>query len=119
MFDRYGYITQRRFRETAADEYEADKAAALSGLDSPEDCKSTAHPPQDSDPTPEAVNHPRHYTSHPSGVEAITVCEHMNFCRGNAMKYLWRAGLKNNNALEDLRKAIWYMNREIARLERE
>jgi hypothetical protein len=63
------------------------------------------------------VNHPPHYTSHPSGVECIQVTEHLNFCIGNAIKYLWRAGLKGE-ALEDLRKAAWYINREINRLER-
>jgi len=63
------------------------------------------------------VNHPKHYTSHPSGVECIQITEHMNFCLGNAMKYLWRAGLKGN-AVEDLRKAIWCIEREINRLER-
>jgi hypothetical protein len=63
------------------------------------------------------VNHPPHYTSHPSGVECIQVAEHFNFCIGNAIKYLWRAGLKGE-ALEDLRKAAWYINREINRLER-
>jgi hypothetical protein len=61
------------------------------------------------------VDHPPHYTSHPSGVEAIQITEHMNFCVGNAMKYLWRAGLKDN-AIEDLQKAQWYINRELERL---
>ncbi len=61
----------------------------------------------------DAVNHPRHYTSSPSGVECITVTEHMNFCIGNAMKYLWRADEKNG--IEDLQKAAWYVNREIER----
>jgi hypothetical protein len=65
----------------------------------------------------EKVNHPPHYTSHPSGVECITVTEHFNFNIGNAIKYLWRAGLKGG-ALEDLKKARWYVDREIARLER-
>lgn len=60
----------------------------------------------------DVVNHPRHYTQHPSGVECITVTEHMNFCLGNAMKYIWRAGEKGD-ALEDLRKARWYLDREI------
>jgi hypothetical protein len=59
------------------------------------------------------VNHPPHYTEHPSGVECITVTEHMNFCLGNAMKYIWRADLKNGT--EDLEKAVWYLNREIQR----
>jgi hypothetical protein len=61
------------------------------------------------------VNHPKHYNSHPSGVETITIVEHMNFNVGNAIKYLWRSDHKNG--LEDLRKAAWYVNREIQRLE--
>jgi hypothetical protein len=63
----------------------------------------------------DSVNHPSHYTGHPSGVECIKITEHMNFCRGNAMKYLWRAGEKSDE-LEDLKKARWYIDREIARL---
>jgi len=59
------------------------------------------------------VNHPRHYTGHPSGVECIQITEHMGFCLGNAMKYIWRADLKNG--VEDLEKAVWYVNREIAK----
>jgi len=66
---------------------------------------------------PDPVNHPPHYTAHPSGVECITITEHMGFNLGNAMKYVWRADLKNNTA-EDLRKAIWYIEREISRRER-
>ena len=61
------------------------------------------------------VNHPKHYTEHPSGVECIEITEHMNFWVGNAIKYLWRAGLKGEQ-VEDLRKARWYIDREIARL---
>ncbi|MBP0080138.1 hypothetical protein B0F70_24355 [Rhodococcus hoagii] len=64
---------------------------------------------------PDAVNHPGHYTSHPSGVECIQVTEHMSFCLGNAIKYIWRADLKGN-AIKDLQKARWYVDREIARL---
>ena len=60
------------------------------------------------------VNRPSHYTAHPSGVECITITEHFNFNIGNAIKYLWRAGLKGD-ALEDLKKAAWYVNREIER----
>jgi hypothetical protein len=67
--------------------------------------------------TPDAVNHPPHYTAHPSGVECITVVEHMSFNVGNAIKYLWRADLKGN-ALEDLEKARWYIAREIERRRR-
>jgi hypothetical protein len=62
------------------------------------------------------VNHPEHYTKHPSGVECIQVTEHMNFCLGNAIKYIWRADLKGNE-VEDLRKAVWYLQREINRRE--
>lgn len=60
------------------------------------------------------VNHPKHYTEHPSGVECITITEHMNFNLGNAVKYIWRADLKHD-AIEDLRKAAWYVEREIKR----
>ena len=58
------------------------------------------------------VEHPKHYTSHPSGIECIQVAEHYGFCIGNAIKYLWRAGLKGD-AVEDLRKAVFYIEREI------
>ena len=58
------------------------------------------------------VNNPRHYTSHPSGIECIQITEHMGFCLGNAVKYIWRADLKND-AIEDLKKALWYIEREI------
>jgi hypothetical protein len=60
------------------------------------------------------VNHPLHYTAHPSKIECIQVTEHMNFCLGNAIKYIWRADLKND-AIEDLEKARWYIDREIAK----
>lgn len=63
------------------------------------------------------VNNPPHYTSHPSGIEAIEVTRHMNFNLGNAMKYIWRAGLKDKaKTIEDLKKAIFYLNDEIDRL---
>lgn len=62
------------------------------------------------------VNHPGHYTAHPSGVECIEVTEHMNFCLGNAVKYIWRHALKGKS-LEDLQKARWYIDREIGRIE--
>lgn len=66
----------------------------------------------------ETVNHPAHYLANPSGVEAIDVIEHMTFNVGNAVKYLWRAGHKGD-LLEDLKKAKWYVQREIERLQRE
>jgi hypothetical protein len=60
------------------------------------------------------VNHPKHYVSHPSGIECIQVTEHMNFCLGNAIKYIWRADLKGKD-IQDLEKAVWYLQREIQR----
>lgn len=60
------------------------------------------------------VNHPSHYTSHPSGVECIDITEHMGFSLGNALKYIWRADLKHDCAIEDLKKAEFYIKREIA-----
>ena len=62
------------------------------------------------------VNNPAHYTNHPSGVECIQITEHMGFNLGNAIKYIWRADLKNS-ANEDLKKAAWYIDREIKRRE--
>ena len=69
------------------------------------------------------VNHPAHYTSHPakcscgSGIECIQITEHMGFNLGNALKYIWRCDLKLD-AIEDLRKAKWYIEREIAKREK-
>lgn len=62
------------------------------------------------------VNEPQHYTSHPSGIECIDVVEHMSFCLGNVIKYVWRAHLKGSH-LQDLKKAAWYLQREIERRE--
>lgn len=64
------------------------------------------------------VNSPKHYTSHPSGVECITITRHMGFNIGNVFKYLWRNGLKDGSpALEELKKAAWYLNDEILLVE--
>lgn len=60
------------------------------------------------------VNHPPHYTAHPSGVECIQITEWMGFNLGNALKYIWRADEKGN-AIQDLEKARWYITREIER----
>ena len=67
-------------------------------------------------PTPavDLIDHPPHYTSHPSGVECITITEHLNFCLGNSWKYLWRADEKGST-MADLKKAAWYVSREISR----
>jgi hypothetical protein len=65
------------------------------------------------------VNNPPHYTSDPSGIECIEVTRHRNFNIGNAIKYLWRAGIKDDSRqIEDLKKAIFYINDEINRLEK-
>lgn len=64
------------------------------------------------------IERPLHYNSNPSGIECIDVVEHLNFCRGNAIKYIWRAGLKDD-AIQDLEKARWYIEREIARIKEE
>lgn len=61
------------------------------------------------------VTRPIHYNTHPSGIECIQITEHMNFCIGNAIKYLWRNDQKNG--VEDLKKAIWYIEREIEKRE--
>ena len=61
---------------------------------------------------------PQHYKQHPSGVECIQITEHMNFNLGNAIKYLWRAGLKGD-PVEDLEKAAWYIEREIKRIKKD
>lgn len=66
------------------------------------------------------VNHPKYYNEHPSGVECAEIVRHMSFNIGNVIKYLWRAGKKDKNKeLEDLRKAMWYLNDEINKIENE
>lgn len=65
------------------------------------------------------INHPPHYTSHPSGVECIQITEHMGFNLGNAIKYLWRADLKSESPIQDLEKARWYIDRELGRQTRQ
>lgn len=71
----------------------------------------------------DAVNHPSHYTQGPKCphcgeiIECITVTENYNFSIGNSIKYLWRANLKGKQ-IEDLKKAVWYIENEIRRLEK-
>jgi len=64
------------------------------------------------------VNHPKHYTAHPSGIECIQITRWMGFNLGNAIKYIWRADLKGRS-IEDLEKAVWYLNDEIVKRRRE
>ena len=78
---------------------------------------------KDKEQKSDSVNHPAHYNSHPSGIECIEIARHHNFNIGNAIKYLWRAGLKSEEGMEDadkqvedLNKAIWYLKDEIKRI---
>ena len=80
---------------------------------------------EDKIPVNDNVNHPKHYTNHPSGIECIEITRHYCFTIGNAIKYLWRAGLKTEEGMtnkqkeiEDLKKAIWYINDRIKQLEK-
>ena len=70
-------------------------------------------------PVSDPVNHPEHYTA--GSIECIDTIEaaltpeqFIGYCRGNALKYIWRMGLKGG--VEDLQKAIWYLNRAIHNL---
>lgn len=64
------------------------------------------------------INKPKHYNSHPSGIECIEITQHHDFCTGNAIKYLWRQGLKDGeNSVTDLKKAVWYIERKIKQIE--
>ena len=67
----------------------------------------------------EAVNHPSYYKT--GGIEAIDVIEawDLDFCLGNTVKYIARCGKKSDKVVEDLKKAAWYLNREIERMEHE
>lgn len=58
------------------------------------------------------INHPSHYVSHPSGIEVIEITKHENFLIGNAIKYIMRHKLKGT-PVDDLKKAIWYLNKQI------
>lgn len=65
----------------------------------------------------DAIN-PKHYKSHPSGIEPIEFCRHLTFNLGNVIKYVIRAPYKGTQ-LEDLKKARWYLDDEIKRLEQD
>lgn len=78
-----------------------------------EAAKDLAQPARQPAASGDVVNHPPHYTR--GGIEAIDVIEawHLDFCTGNALKYLARAGHKGD-AAEDLKKARWYIDRALA-----
>ena len=102
-----GEIERFKEREACAKVCEQIDTAAFGGeRPAPNDCAA-------------AIRARGEYKSHPSGVECIQITEHMNFCLGNAIKYIWRAGLKSNSEIEDLRKARWYIDREIQRIIKE
>jgi len=63
------------------------------------------------------VNHPKHYNSHPSGIECIEIVRHMNFNLGNVIKYIWRCDNKHEISLTDLEKAKFYLENEICKVE--
>jgi len=72
---------------------------------------------QSEDPN-ERVDHPRHYNQHPSGIETIELIEHLPCSLSNAVKYIWRCGLKQTETpLRDLKSARWYTEREARRIE--
>lgn len=54
---------------------------------------------------------------HPSGIECVTIAQSFNFNLGNVIKYIWRAPYKGH-LVEDLEKAKWYLEMEIAREKR-
>ncbi|MCP4791559.1 MAG: DUF3310 domain-containing protein [Gammaproteobacteria bacterium] len=59
---------------------------------------------------------PDHYKAHGSGIECIQITEHMCFNLGNSIKYIWRADLKHTDGgIQDLKKALWYINRELGK----
>jgi hypothetical protein len=74
-------------------------------------------PPWKENPAHDPVDHPQHYTCHPSGIECSTTWW-FSFSLGNAIKYIWRAGSKDQTkVVEDLKKAVWYLEDEIKRIE--
>ena len=88
---------------------EIDKIKAVIGREMPPDNRAFL------------IDHPPHYAVNPTGIECIQVTEHMNFNLGNAFKYIWRVmfGQKQGaKHTDDLKKAIWYLEREIARREK-
>jgi hypothetical protein len=69
------------------------------------------------EPVADPVNHPAHYRL-ANGAEVIDLTENLDFLRGNAVKYIARAGVKDAaTELQDLKKAQWYLNRAISNLE--
>ena len=101
---------------------EARRWAAVLGVSPEVAFPDMDFPPADASatppPAPDAIDHPAHYTSHPSGIEPIQITRHESFTRGNAIKYLMRAGRKDPDPRTDLRKARRYIDFELEDLER-
>lgn len=89
----------------------AEEAPRHSGLQPP--FRNPTAPVDHVEQARDMVNHPPHYTGHPSGVECIEVAEHLPFCLGNAFKYLFRRNDKGS-LRHNLEKALWYIRRERA-----
>lgn len=102
-----GTITLQYRGENFAKDSMSDAFEFLMPIEEIDKINETGFPHTIDDP----VNSPKHYTQHPSGVECIQITRHMGFNLGNVMKYVWRADLKNG--LEDLEKALWYLQDEI------
>jgi len=101
--DRSGSVIEASWRADGGFQYTGSSSLDLMPVEVDAPTVEEGHDP---------VSNPSHYTSHPSGIECIQVTEHMGFCLGNAVKYIWRADLKAD-AIEDLRKARWYIDREL------
>jgi hypothetical protein len=98
--------------EGFAGQHDGEMTDELENWDVNEAPKRAPIAPQDE---PEMVNHPKHYNNHPSEVECIDIAEVMEFNPGNAFKYVYRR-FDKNSLEKDLQKAIWYCEREEARL---
>lgn len=91
--------------------YECPNCHQLSFIEAPCNCKK----PMENDP----VNHPAHYTTGKIEVIDFIDDKELTYCLGNAVKYIARAGKKDpNKTIEDLKKAAWYINHEIERMEK-
>ena len=96
-----------------------EKSAFDEGFIVCRECVEVIQKGKASKPEQDLVNHPPHYTSHKSGVECIEITRHMRYNLGNALKYIWRADLKHESPIQDLEKAIFYLNDEIERVKNE
>lgn len=107
------------FSKEEADFIEAKVVSELTEKET-KPSKEETEPSKEENVKEDLVNHPKHYTSHPSGIETIEITRWMNFNLGNSVKYILRSGKKSEDtAVQDLEKAIWYLKDEIKRLKGE